>query len=60
MTQRNAYYNHLESAQKGSLDIIPWLLWFLDTLKEVLEQALLIIDRVVMKDTFRSNMPRWS
>ncbi|WP_271910230.1 Fic family protein [Vreelandella alkaliphila] len=52
MARRNAYYGHLESAQKGSLDITPWLLWFLDTLKEALEQALLRIDRVLMKATF--------
>lgn len=52
MARRNAYYGHLESAQKGSLDITPWLLWFLDTLKEALEQALLRIDRVLMKAIF--------
>ncbi|WP_075878731.1 Fic family protein [Vreelandella massiliensis] len=52
MSRRNAYYDHLESAQKGSLDITPWLLWFLDTLKEALEQALLRIDRVLMKAAF--------
>ncbi|HAA46375.1 MAG: hypothetical protein XD36_2531 [Halomonas sp. 54_146] len=52
MSRRNAYYDHLESAQKGRLDITPWLLWFLDTLKEALEQALLRIDRVLMKATF--------
>lgn len=52
MARRHAYYDHLESVQKGSLDITPWLLWFLDTLKEALEQALLRIDRVLMKATF--------
>lgn len=52
MARRNAYYDHLETAQKGSLDITPWLLWFLDTLKEALEQALLRVDRVIIKATF--------
>ncbi|MGO1394187.1 MAG: Fic family protein [Halomonas sp.] len=52
MARRHAYYDYLESAQKGSLDITPWLLWFLETLKEALEQALLRIDRVLMKTTF--------
>ncbi len=52
MVRRNAYYDHLESAQKSSLDITSWLLWFLGTLKEALEQALLRIDRVLMKATF--------
>lgn len=32
--------------------ITPSLLWFLDTLKEAVEQALLRIDRVLMKATF--------
>ncbi|MGS2744438.1 Fic family protein [Halomonas sp. LS-001] len=52
MARRSAYYDQLESAQKGSLDITPWLLWFLGTLKEALEQALLRIDRVLIKATF--------
>lgn len=52
MARRSAYYDYLESTQKGSLDITPWLLWFLDTLKEALEQALLRIDRVLVKATF--------
>ncbi|RUR34353.1 Fic family protein [Vreelandella nanhaiensis] len=52
MARREAYYDHLESVQKGSLDITPWLLWFLDTLREALEQALLRIDRVLSKTNF--------
>ncbi|WP_018917984.1 Fic family protein [Vreelandella zhanjiangensis] len=52
MARREAYYAHLESTQKGSLDITPWLVWFLDTLKEALEQALLRIDRVLSKTNF--------
>ncbi len=52
MARRSAYYDYLESTQKGSLDITPWLLWFLDTLKEALEYALLRIDRVLVKATF--------
>lgn len=30
--QRNEYYNILESTQKGTLDITPWLNWFLGCL----------------------------
>ena len=33
MARRHAYYDYLEGAQKGSLDITPWLVWFLETLK---------------------------
>lgn len=46
--RHSVYYEHFESVQKGSLDITPWLLWFLDMLKE----ALLKIDHVLMKATF--------
>jgi len=52
MARRSAYYDYLENTQKGSLDITPWLLWFLDTLKEALEHALLRIDRVLVKASF--------
>ena len=30
--ERNAYYDALESAQKGDLDITPWIEWFLGCL----------------------------
>lgn len=52
MARREAYYDHLESTQKGSLDITPWLLWFLESLKEALEQALLRVDRVLSITNF--------
>lgn len=52
MARREAYYAHLESAQKGGLDITSWLFWFLDTLKEALEQALVRVDRVLSKTHF--------
>lgn len=52
MARREAYYDYLENTQKGGLDITPWLEWFLDTLKEALEQALLRIDRVLLKTHF--------
>ncbi|WP_447527899.1 Fic family protein [Vreelandella sp. TE19] len=52
MARREAYYDHLERTQKGGLNITPWLAWFLDTLKEALEQALLRIDRVLLKTHF--------
>lgn len=52
MARREAYFYHLESTQKGSLDITPWLLWFLNTLREALEQALLRIDSALVKTNF--------
>jgi len=35
--ERNAYYDILERTQKGSLDITPWMLWFLDCLGRAFE-----------------------
>ncbi|UZJ44234.1 DeoR family transcriptional regulator [Marinimicrobium sp. C6131] len=52
MARRNAYYAQLEQSQRGELDITPWLAWFLDTLEEALQQALLRVDRVLSKTKF--------
>lgn len=54
LEDRAGYYRILESSQKGSLDITPWLSWFLRTLLTCLEQALLRIDRVLVKARFWS------
>jgi len=54
LDDRAGYYRILESSQKGSLDITPWLSWFLRTLLSCLEQALLRIDRVLVKARFWS------
>ena len=37
--ERNAYYDILETTQKGGLDITPWLEWFLDTLMRSMDQT---------------------
>ncbi|MCH8542643.1 MAG: Fic family protein [Alcanivorax sp.] len=52
MARRQEYYDHLERTQKGELDITPWLLWFLDTLEQALQQALARIARVLDKARF--------
>jgi len=52
MARRKAYYDHLEQTQRGELDITRWLSWFLDTLEEALQQALLRVDRVLGKTRF--------
>ncbi|MDO3383682.1 Fic family protein [Gilvimarinus algae] len=52
MADRQAYYDHLENAQKGELDVTPWLTWFLSTLEAALQQALSRIDRVLDKTRF--------
>lgn len=52
MARRNDYYAQLEQSQRGELDITPWLGWFLHTLEEALQQALLRVDRVLSKTKF--------
>lgn len=52
MARRSAYYDYLEKTQKSSLDITHWLAWFLDTLTEALQQALVRVDRVLNKARF--------
>lgn len=50
--QRNEYYNILEKAQKGSLDITDWLKWFLICLKNALAASEQIISDVLYKHRF--------
>ncbi len=52
LNHRKAYYDHLEQAQKGSLDITPWVDWFLQTLKTALANALLKTEGVIRKAQF--------
>lgn len=52
LDDRTGYYRTLESSQKGTLDITPWLQWFLATLLKSLEQALARIERVLSKARF--------
>lgn len=50
--ERKAYYDILESTQKGSLDITPWLEWFLDCLGRAFEGAETILVSVLKKTHF--------
>jgi len=52
MARRQDYYDRLEQAQKGDLDITEWLGWFLDVLKEALQQSLARLDKVLDKSRF--------
>lgn len=49
LSARQSYYRILEGSQKATLDITPWLEWFLHTLLHTLEQAIKRIDRVLAK-----------
>jgi len=50
--ERNAYYNILESTQKGNLDITEWLEWFFDCLSRAFEGAETISASVLKKTRF--------
>jgi Fic family protein len=50
--ERKAYYDILESTQKGDLDITPWFAWFLGCLDRALEGAESTSARVLKKDAF--------
>jgi len=52
MARRSEYYQMLEQTQKGSLDITPWLSWFLEVLSDALNQGLSRFDRVLTKTCF--------
>lgn len=50
--ERNAYYDALESAQKGSLDITVWLQWFLGCLDRAFDRADIILADVLRRARF--------
>lgn len=52
MNLKNAYYNTLESSQKGSLDISHWLVWYLERLIEALEVTNETLSKVFVKAKF--------
>ena len=47
--ERKAYYDQLEATQKGSLDVTPWLVWFLGCLLRALQGADHMLTSVLMK-----------
>jgi Fic family protein len=50
--ERNAYYDVLESCQKGTLDITAWVEWFLNCLKHALGSSEKILESVLVKAKF--------
>ncbi len=51
-SERNAYYDILESTQKGTLDITDWLLWYCDCLNRAFLSAENILALVFKKSRF--------
>jgi Fic family protein len=50
--ERSAYYDILERTQKGSLDITPWLAWFLGCLDRAFDGAEMTLAAVLGKARF--------
>lgn len=55
-TERKAYYDMLESTQKGDQDITPWLLWFIGCLDRAFDGAETILASVMRKARFWESM----
>jgi Fic family protein len=50
--ERNSYYNILESSQSGTSNITPWIIWFLECLKESIQHSEILLSKVLQKDAF--------
>ena len=50
--ERSAYYNVLETTQKGTMDITPWMEWFLGCLGRAIEGAQATLATVLSKARF--------
>lgn len=50
--ERGAYYDILEQTQKGSMDITPWMEWFLACLGRAIDGAQTILSGVLSKAGF--------
>jgi len=50
--ERNAYYDILEQAQKGGLDVTPWMEWFLDCLGRAFDGSESTLAAVLEKARF--------
>ena len=50
--ERNAYYDILEQTQKGTMDITPWMEWFLGCLGRAIDGAQVTLGTVLEKARF--------
>lgn len=56
--ERNAYHDILEQTQKGSLDVTPWMNWFLGCLGRAIDGAQLTLEAVMAKARFWEKFER--
>lgn len=52
LARRQAYYDILESTQRGDIDITPWLVWFFETLNDCLLNAMVDVSRTLSKTQY--------
>lgn len=50
--ERRLYYDVLEKAQKGTIEITNWLEWFLECLFNALKSSDLVLEKVIYKHKF--------
>jgi Fic family protein len=50
--ERKAYYDVLEKSQKGTLNITPWIEWYLGCLKRSINASEELLETVLVKDRF--------
>ncbi len=51
--QRSAYYDALNAAQRGSLDVTPWLQWFVQTFAQACRASQGVVRQALDKSAFR-------
>lgn len=49
---RDAYYDQLEAAQRGDLDVTGWLLWFVEQVQAAVETAEKTVENTLWKSRF--------
>jgi len=49
---KKEYYEILERTQKGTLDITPWLLWFMECLESAITRSSAVVERTLLKAEF--------
>ncbi len=52
MTERDKYYNVLESCQKGEGEITSWLKWFLGCFQRAVEESQTLLSKVLVQAEF--------
>lgn len=50
--ERSAYYNILESTQKGKLNITEWIVWFLDCLDRSMDATDQVLEKISIRASF--------